>query len=128
MKCVSASIRGKMWRAGISANLLSLGGLAISIGMMIDASHANSSKQPERQPLVLDDVGRQIAAGDRRIVGVMVESNLVAGRQDLIPGKPLTYGQSITDGCIGWDTSVGVLDRLADAVEERRRVSGRRVA
>ena len=96
--------------------------------MMIDASHANSSKQPERQPLVLDDVGRQIAAGDRRIVGVMVESNLVAGRQDLIPGKPLTYGQSITDGCIGWDTSVGVLDRLADAVEERRRVSGRRVA
>ena len=96
--------------------------------VMIDASHANSSKQPERQPLVLEDVGRQIAAGDRRIAGVMVESNLVAGRQDLTPGKALTYGQSITDGCIGWDNSVEVLDKLADAVEERRRVSGRRVA
>lgn len=95
--------------------------------MMIDASHANSSKQPERQPLVLEDVGRQIAAGDRRIVGVMAESNLVAGRQELVPGRTLTYGQSITDGCIGWETTVDVLDRLADAVEERRRISGRRV-
>ncbi|MEJ0012666.1 MAG: 3-deoxy-7-phosphoheptulonate synthase [Bauldia sp.] len=96
--------------------------------IMIDASHANSSKQPENQPAVLDAVGLQLAAGDRRIIGVMLESNLVAGRQDLVPGRPLTYGQSITDGCIGWDTTVAVLERLADAVEERRRVSGQRVA
>jgi 3-deoxy-7-phosphoheptulonate synthase len=96
--------------------------------LMIDASHANSSKKPENQPLVMEAVGAQVAAGDRRIVGVMVESNLVAGRQDLMPGVPLTYGQSITDGCIGWDESAALLEKLADAVEERRRVSGRRVA
>ncbi|HVY21666.1 MAG TPA: 3-deoxy-7-phosphoheptulonate synthase [Bauldia sp.] len=96
--------------------------------IMIDASHANSSKKPENQPRVLEAVGMQLLAGDRRIIGVMVESNLVAGRQDLVPGKPLTYGQSITDGCIGWDTTVDALERLADAVEERRRVSGQRVA
>ncbi|MEW6644647.1 MAG: 3-deoxy-7-phosphoheptulonate synthase [Pseudomonadota bacterium] len=88
--------------------------------VMIDASHANSSKKPERQPLVIDDIAAQIAAGDTRIMGVMVESNLVAGRQDLEPGKPLTYGQSITDGCIGWDETVPVLERLAAAVEQRR--------
>jgi 3-deoxy-7-phosphoheptulonate synthase len=58
----------------------------------------------------------------------MLESNLVAGRQDLVPGKTLTYGQSITDGCIGWQATVDVLERLADAVEERRRLSGQRVA
>jgi 3-deoxy-7-phosphoheptulonate synthase len=96
--------------------------------LMIDASHANSSKQPEKQPMVLESVGAQVAAGDRRIIGVMAESNLVAGRQELVPGVPLTYGQSITDGCIGWDTTVGVLERLADAVDERRRVSAQRVA
>jgi 3-deoxy-7-phosphoheptulonate synthase len=96
--------------------------------VMIDASHANSAKNPENQPLVTAAVGAQLAAGDRRIIGVMIESNLVAGRQDLTRGKPLTYGQSITDGCIGWDTTVEVLERLADAVEERRRVSGQRVA
>ena len=92
----------------------------ITPAIMIDASHANSSKKPENQPLVLADVGTQIAAGDRRIIGVMVESNLVAGRQDLIPGRALTYGQSITDGCIGWDTTVEALEKLADAVAERR--------
>jgi len=96
--------------------------------VMIDASHANSSKRPENQPKVLAEVATQLEAGDRRIIGVMAESNLVAGRQDLVPGKPLTYGQSITDGCIGWEDTVAVLDLLADAVEARRRVSGRRVA
>ena len=88
--------------------------------VMIDASHANSSKKPENQPLVLADVGAQLAAGDRRIIGVMIESNIVAGRQELEPGKPLTYGQSITDGCIGWDTTVEALENLADAVAVRR--------
>ena len=96
--------------------------------IMIDASHANSAKKPENQPLVLEDVARQLETGDRRIVGVMVESNLVAGRQDLVPGRPLTYGQSITDGCIDWDTSVAVLERLAAAVEGRRAVTAREVA
>jgi 3-deoxy-7-phosphoheptulonate synthase len=96
--------------------------------VMIDASHANSSKKPENQPLVLDDVGTQLAHGDERIVGVMIESNLVAGRQDLIPGKPLTYGQSITDGCIGWDTTLDVLEGLAEAVAQRRVANNQQVA
>ena len=89
--------------------------------VMIDASHANSAKKPENQPLVVDDVARQVAAGDHRIIGVMVESHLVAGRQDLVPGQPLTYGQSITDGCVNWDTTVAILDRLSAAVADRRR-------
>jgi 3-deoxy-7-phosphoheptulonate synthase len=88
--------------------------------VMIDASHANSSKKPENQPLVLADVGAQVAAGDRRIIGVMIESNIVAGRQDLEPGKPLVYGQSITDGCIGWETTVEALETLAGSVAARR--------
>ena len=87
---------------------------------MIDASHANSSKKPENQVPVCADIGRQIAAGDTRIVGVMVESHLIGGRQDLVPGKELTYGQSITDGCIDWDASVKVLENLAEAVRQRR--------
>ncbi|HEX7770412.1 MAG TPA: 3-deoxy-7-phosphoheptulonate synthase [Dokdonella sp.] len=89
--------------------------------LMIDASHANSSKRPENQPAVVGDIAAQLARGERRVVGVMVESNIVAGRQDLVPGKPLVYGQSITDGCIDWPSSVGVLERLADAVQARRR-------
>lgn len=88
--------------------------------LMIDASHANSSKKPENQPRVVDTIAGQIEAGEHRIIGVMVESHLVAGRQDLGDG-PLMYGQSVTDGCIGWDESVAVLERLADAVRTRRR-------
>ena len=91
--------------------------------VMIDLSHDNSAKQPERQPAVAAAVAEQIAAGHRSIVGVMLESFLVAGRQDLDdtdPTRPLVYGQSITDGCIGWDTTVEVLDGLADAVRTRR--------
>jgi 3-deoxy-7-phosphoheptulonate synthase len=87
---------------------------------MIDASHANSNKKPENQVPVCADIARQIGAGDERIVGVMVESHLVAGRQDLVPGRELTYGQSVTDGCIDWDASVQVLEGLADAVRQRR--------
>lgn len=88
--------------------------------IMIDASHANSNKDYRRQPLVIDEVCQQIEAGDDRIMGVMVESHLVAGRQELVEGQPLTYGQSVTDGCIGWDESEAVLQRLADAVRVRR--------
>lgn len=87
--------------------------------VMIDASHANSDKDPAKQPLVLQDVGDQLRAGEQRITGVMVESHLVAGRQDLGKGD-LTYGQSITDGCIGWDGTVTELHKLADAVKARR--------
>ena len=88
--------------------------------LMIDASHANSAKQPENQPRVVADIATQLEAGETRIHGVMVESHLVAGRQDLTPGCELTYGQSVTDGCIGWDTTVDVLERLAKAVRVRR--------
>ena len=90
--------------------------------LMIDASHANSSKNPANQIPVCADIGNQIAAGDTRIVGVMIESHLVAGRQDLVPGKELIYGQSVTDGCIDWDSSVAVLEGLANAVKQRRLV------
>nr|ART40705.1 L33 [uncultured bacterium] len=88
--------------------------------LMVDASHANSSKKPENQPAVVEDIATQLEAGQSRIVGVMVESHLVAGRQDLVEDQPLTYGQSITDGCLGWDASVAVLERLAAAVRARR--------
>ena len=88
--------------------------------LMIDFSHANSSKNPLRQMEVCADVAAQIAAGDDRIIGVMAESHLQSGRQDLLPGKPLAYGVSITDACIGWDDSVKLLDRLAEAVRKRR--------
>ncbi|KRG71575.1 3-deoxy-7-phosphoheptulonate synthase [Pseudoxanthomonas dokdonensis] len=88
--------------------------------LMIDASHANSGKNPDNQPAVVADICRQLQAGEQRIIGVMVESHLLAGRQDLQAGKPLVYGQSITDGCIDWDTSVQVLHELAAAVRARR--------
>jgi len=89
--------------------------------LMIDASHANSSKRPENQPAVVGDIAAQLESGERRVVGVMVESHIAGGRQDLVPGRPLVYGQSITDACIDWQTSVGVLERLAAAVQARRR-------
>ncbi len=88
--------------------------------LMIDSSHANSNKKPENQPQVLADVAGQVARGEHRIMGVMIESNLVAGRQDVQPGRPLAYGQSITDGCIDWETTVPALNRLAEAVAARR--------
>jgi len=89
--------------------------------LMIDLSHANASKQHQRQREVARDVAGQIAAGNRNIVGAMLESHLVEGRQALQPGRPLRYGQSITDGCLGWEDSVAVLETFADAVRKRRR-------
>ncbi len=97
-----------------------IGALGMAARLMIDASHANSSKKPENQVPVCADIGAQVAGGEQRIVGVMVESHLVAGRQDLVPGRELTYGQSVTDGCIDWDSSVQVLEGLAAAVRQRR--------
>ena len=88
--------------------------------LMIDASHANSGKSPENQVPVCSAIASQIEKGDKRIIGVMVESNLISGRQELNSGKQLNYGQSITDGCIGWEDSVRVLETLASAVRARR--------
>ena len=88
--------------------------------LMIDASHGNSQKQPEKQGEVVREIAQQLADGDSRILGVMIESHLIAGRQELIPGCALTYGQSITDGCIGWDHTLELFDLLAEAVQHRR--------
>jgi len=90
--------------------------------LMIDASHANSNKQFKQQIEVAKETARQIAAGDQRIVGVMLESHLVEGRQDLVPGQPLEYGKSITDACLGWEDSLRVLEILAQGVRARRLV------
>ncbi|MDQ7907817.1 3-deoxy-7-phosphoheptulonate synthase [Phytohabitans sp. ZYX-F-186] len=83
--------------------------------LIVDASHDNSGKDHTRQPVVAQDVSAQLAAGQRGIVGVMLESFLVPGRQDLDPTRALAYGQSITDACMGWDTTVEVLEGLATA-------------
>jgi 3-deoxy-7-phosphoheptulonate synthase len=92
---------------------------------MIDLSHANSSKQHQRQIDVADDIAKQIESGSNHIFGVMIESHLHAGAQKFTPGKDdpknLEYGKSITDACINWDDSVQVLERLAEAVRKRRR-------
>ncbi len=106
--------------ASVDAACIELEKSGLAPVVMIDASHANSAKKPENQPMVIEDIAGQVEGGDRRIVGVMIESNLAAGRQDLVPGKPLIYGRSITDGCIDWDTTVEVLERLAMAAQERR--------
>ncbi len=94
--------------------LLEKGGLPPRV--MVDCSHANSNKDHTRQPDVCRDVAGQLRRGDRRIIGVMLESNLVAGTQKLVKGKPLVYGQSITDACLGWDETLPLLRELAAAV------------
>jgi 3-deoxy-7-phosphoheptulonate synthase len=102
----------------IAAKGLAEAGLAQRL--MIDCSHGNSSKNPQKQIDVGQDVARQLCEGEDRIFGLMLESHLKAGRQDLLPGKPLAYGVSITDGCISWEDSRTLLDTLADAVRRRR--------
>ncbi len=102
----------------IASELLAKRGLAENI--MIDFSHANSSKEFFRQMDTGRDVSGQIAIGDTRIKGVMIESHLVEGRQDQVPGEKLVYGQSITDACIGWDDTEMLLTELAEAVRQRR--------
>jgi 3-deoxy-7-phosphoheptulonate synthase len=88
--------------------------------IMIDASHSNSRKVPARQVDVANDIGNQVARGNHSIFGLMLESNLVEGRQDVIEGQPLNYGQSITDPCIAWADTMPVLQHLAEAVRRRR--------
>ena len=97
-----------------------LEGAGLPARIMIDFSHANSAKRPERQLAVGEDVAGRIGGGDRCIVGVMIESNLIAGRQDVRPGEPRVYGQSITDACLGWEDTGPLLDRLAEGVRARR--------
>ena len=106
--------------AAVEAACVELGKSGLAARVMIDFSHANSSKQFKKQLDVARDVGGQMSAGDERIFGVMIESHLKEGRQDLIPGKSLEYGQSITDACLGWDDSLTSLDVLADAARQRR--------
>lgn len=88
--------------------------------IMIDFSHANSLKQCHRQLIVGEDVAEQIASGDQRIMGIMIESHLKAGRQDVVDGQPLVYGQSITDACLSWDDTLPMLRNMAEAVQKRR--------
>jgi 3-deoxy-7-phosphoheptulonate synthase len=104
----------------VEAAAKGLGEAGIPVRLMIDFSHGNSSKKAEKQLDVGQDVARQIASGQDHIFGIMAESHLKAGRQDLLPGKELVYGQSITDGCLGWDESLAMLDTLAEAVSKRR--------
>ncbi len=106
--------------ANVDAAGKGLAASGIPARIMIDFSHGNSSKKPEKQMDVGQDVARQIEAGDGRIFGIMVESHLKAGRQDLVPGKALAYGVSITDGCISWDETRAMLDGLAAGVRARR--------
>jgi 3-deoxy-7-phosphoheptulonate synthase len=100
--------------------LVTLGISGLAERLVIDASHDNSGKDPEKQFLAAGEIADQIADGNKAIVGVMLESFLVGGRQDLVPGEKLTYGQSITDACIDWEDTVAVLERLASAIEARR--------
>jgi 3-deoxy-7-phosphoheptulonate synthase len=106
--------------ANVDATAKSLAESGIAARIMIDCSHGNSGKEPANQVKVAHDVAAQVSLGDSRIFGVMVESHLKAGRQDLIPGKALVYGQSITDACVGWEDTRSLIDILAAAVRQRR--------
>ncbi|OZA10463.1 MAG: 3-deoxy-7-phosphoheptulonate synthase, partial [Hydrogenophilales bacterium 17-62-8] len=106
--------------ASVDAACRELAAAGLRQQVMIDFSHANSSKQYQRQIDVGAEVAAQVAGGDTRIIGMMIESHLTAGRQDLVPGQPLAYAQSITDACISWDDTVPLLRMLADAVKKRR--------
>ena len=110
-----------------AASVAAAAGAAAKAGctdrLMIDTSHGNSRKQPENQIGVVRDIAAQMAAGERRIFGLMIESNLVAGRQELGGDAPLTYGQSVTDGCAGWEETVEMLDILAEAAGARTKLA-----
>jgi 3-deoxy-7-phosphoheptulonate synthase len=109
--------------ASVAASCATLRAAGLRELVMIDLSHGNSSKQYRRQIEVADDVAAQIGTGERRIVGVMIESHLEEGRQDLLPGVALKRGVSITDACLGFAQTVPVLQRLAAAVRARRRAA-----
>lgn len=111
--------------ASVEAACREAGNAAMACRLMIDCSHGNSQKKPENQLPVARDVASQLADGESRIFGVMMESHLVGGREDLVKGKTPTYGRSITDGCLDWDTTVEALEALAEGVNERRLALGR---
>ena len=104
----------------VAATAKSLAEAGIAARIMIDCSHGNSGKEPQKQLEVGHQVAAQIAEGDERIFGMMIESHLKAGRQDLMPGKQLVYGLSITDACVGWEDTRNLVEELADAVRRRR--------
>ena len=106
--------------ASVDAAAKELAAAGLAPHLMVDFSHANASKQYQKQMDVGRDVSAQLAGGEERIVGVMIESHLNPGRQDLVAGKPLAHGVSITDPCLGWDDTVTLLEVLAQAVRERR--------
>ncbi len=105
---------------GITGALTELQAAGLPQRLIVDASHENSGKDHQRQPQVAAAIADQVAAGNGAIVGVMLESFLVAGRQEFEPGADMVYGQSITDACMDWETTVLALDRLAAAVRKRR--------
>jgi 3-deoxy-7-phosphoheptulonate synthase len=105
---------------GVADALRLLADAGLPQRVVIDASHDNSGKDHTRQPLVVEDIAGQVAAGQQGIRGIMMESFLVAGRQELDPTRPLTYGQSVTDACMDWDTTAQSLRRLAAAARARR--------
>ena len=106
--------------ASIDASCGELAKAGLAARVMVDFSHANSRKQYKLQLEVATDIGAQMAAGDERLFGVMIESHLFEGRQDLTPGAALKYGVSVTDACLGWDDTVTALETLAEAVRQRR--------
>jgi 3-deoxy-7-phosphoheptulonate synthase len=114
--------RGPNYRPeSVRTALAALRAAKLRPGLMIDTSHGNSEKDYRRQPTLAHEIAAQVGAGEHGIMGVMLESFLVEGRQDLRPGTPLVYGQSITDGCMSWETTVPVLRALAASVRARRR-------
>ena len=106
--------------ASIDASCKDLAAAGLRQQLMVDFSHANSSKQFQKQMEVGADVAAQLAKGERRIAGVMIESHINPGRQDHVPGKPLAYGVSITDACLGWEDTTKLLETLAEGVRKRR--------
>jgi 3-deoxy-7-phosphoheptulonate synthase len=114
--------RGPNYDAATLAEVaVALGRAGLPDRVVIDCSHANSGKEPVRQADVARDVAAQVGGGNRSIVGIMLESFLEEGRQDVRPGAPLVYGKSITDACMSWERTVPVLDALAAGAQERRR-------
>ncbi len=111
--------------ASVAEAVKALEAAGLNERLMVDCSHANAEKKHEKQRDVSAEIARRVSAGDRNIVGLMVESHLKGGRQDLKPGRELAYGQSITDPCLSWEDSVPLLDELAGAVRQRRKRKSR---
>lgn len=107
-------------RESVNAAAEILENAGLNTRIMVDCSHANSQKKFDKQVEVCRDIGHQLRTGQNNIFGVMIESHLLEGRQDIEAGVELTYGQSITDACIGWEDSEMLLHELAEAVRDRR--------